>query len=137
MYNGHVYKSLADHDPHSTQEIREDGNMYIIAPPWHVSPNTADALHVCSSYPWAARALVFADGSVHWTALAPQIKNANPPFMPGGQACVDGGLMQQGGRYGIAAAGNTRRDVVGLGARDTPADSFLGIFADVLVRREV
>jgi hypothetical protein len=75
---------------------------------------------------------VFADGSVHWTALAPLIKNVNPPFIPGGQACIDGGLMQQGGRYG-----NTRRDVVGLGARDTPADSFLGIFADVLVRREV
>lgn len=66
--NGYEYKSLGDHDPHSTKMINEYNKLYTLEPAWHISPKTADALHVCSSYPWAAKALVFADGSAHYTA---------------------------------------------------------------------
>jgi hypothetical protein len=71
VFNGFSYKSLAEHDPHSTAPIDEYMNMLAIEPHWHVSPDTPDARHVCSTYPWAAYALVLADGSACWTALAP------------------------------------------------------------------
>ena len=80
VHNGHVYKSLADHDPHSTTAINEYNKLYNLDPPWELCPNTPDALHVCKTYPWAAYALVLADGSAHWTALAP---SANASFKPG------------------------------------------------------
>ena len=80
MHNGHVYKSLADHDPHSTTAINEYDKLYNLDPPWELCPNTPDALHVCKTYPWAAYALVFADGSAHWTALAPSWDSS---FKPG------------------------------------------------------
>ena len=76
VHNGHVYKSLADHDPHSTTAIDEYNKFYKLDPPWELCPNTPDALHVCKTYPWAAYALVFADGSAHWTALAPSANSS-------------------------------------------------------------
>ena len=70
-YNGRVYKSLAEHDPHSTTAIGERGNLYNLGAGWRLCAKTPDALHVCKTYPWAAHALVFEDGSAHFTALAP------------------------------------------------------------------
>ena len=80
MHNGHVYKTLADHDPHSTEVIGEGGKLYNLDPHWELCPPTPDALHVCKTYPWAADGLVFADGSAHWTAHAP---HSHPSFEPG------------------------------------------------------
>jgi hypothetical protein len=106
VLNGVVYKSLADHDPHSTSEIKDYGKLYNLDPPWQLCPKTADALHVCASYPWATLALVFADGSAHWTAL-PQIKGqTSPHYQPGALAKPDSGLTQKGGQYGVYACGD-------------------------------
>ena len=78
--NGRVYKSLADHDPHSTARISERGNLYNLGAGWRLSPKTPDALHVCETYPWAALALVFEDGSAHFTE---NITRYNPNLRPG------------------------------------------------------
>ena len=109
VLNGIVYKSLADHDPHSTSAIDERGKLYNLDPPWQLCPKTADALHVCATYPWASHALVFADGSAHYTAL-PQTLPGYPgsPYEPGAQANPGisfSGLRQQGGQYGTARDG--------------------------------
>ena len=80
VFNGHVYKSLAEHDPAGTQPINEYGKMYNLDPLWHICSPTPDALHVCATYPWAAYALVFADGSANFTALAPTY---SPSWTPG------------------------------------------------------
>jgi hypothetical protein len=72
IFNGHVYKTLGSHDPHSTQTIKEYGKLYNLHPAWHICSPTPDALHVCATYPWAAYALVFANGSAHYTANGPQ-----------------------------------------------------------------
>ena len=69
VYKDHFYKSLADHNPHSTQPIDERGKLYSLDSIWQICPKTPDALDVCSKYPWAAAALVFADGSACCTAL--------------------------------------------------------------------
>jgi hypothetical protein len=68
-----VYKSLSSHDPHSTQAINEWSKLYDLDPAWHICSPTPDALHVCAAYPWAAYALVFADGSAYLTANAPKL----------------------------------------------------------------
>lgn len=110
VLNGIEYKTLADHDPHSTSAIDEHGKLYNLDPPWQLCPKTADALHVCATYPWAAYALVFADGSAHYTAL-PQTLPGYPgaPYQPGAQANSwdpsFSGLRQQGGQYGTARDG--------------------------------
>ena len=96
VYNGYEYKSLANHDPHSTVVIDEWNKLYSMDAHWQLCPNTPDALHVCKTcvpphpalrfcnnlnmYPWAARALVLADGSAYYTALAP---SANASLQPG------------------------------------------------------
>ena len=72
IFNGHVYKSLGSHDPHSTQVIDEDNKLYDLDPAWHICSPTPDALHVCAAYPWAAYALVFADGSAYYTSNGPK-----------------------------------------------------------------
>jgi serine/threonine protein kinase len=74
VYNGHFYKSLGEHDPHSIQPIDERGKLHSLDSIWQLCPNTPDALHVCSNYTWAAAALVFADGSTHCTALDQKCK---------------------------------------------------------------
>ena len=79
-YNGRVYKSLADRDPHSTTAISEMDNLYNLGAGWRLCAKTPDALHVCKTYPWAAYALVFEDGSAHFTALAPTL---SPSYTPG------------------------------------------------------
>ena len=73
IFNGHVYKTLGSHDPHSTQTIEEYGKLYNLHPAWQICSPTPDALHVCASYPWAAYALVFANGSAQYTANGPQL----------------------------------------------------------------
>ncbi len=67
-----MYKSLGSHDPHSTQVIKEYNKLYDLDPAWHICSPTPDALHVCAAYPWAADALVFADGSAYYTANGPK-----------------------------------------------------------------
>ena len=79
-YNGHVYKSLAGHDPHSQQAISEYNHLYPLDPAWELCPRTPDALHVCATYHWSSYALVLADGSAHWTKLAP---TAHASYVPG------------------------------------------------------
>jgi hypothetical protein len=100
VFNGFSYKSLAEHDPHSTAPIDEYMNMHAIEPHWHVSPDTPDARHVCSIYPWAAYALVFADGSACWTALTPM---AEPPRVPGELAPFGKCLKHHEGKYASRA----------------------------------
>ncbi len=76
VFNGHVYKSLAEHDPASTQPISEYNKLYNLDAAWHICSPTPDALHVCATYPWAAYALVFNDGSAHATALGPKASSS-------------------------------------------------------------
>jgi hypothetical protein len=73
VFNGNVYKSLADHDPHSRTAIDEDGRFFNLNSAWEICPKTRDALHVCAAYPWGTHALCFADGSSHWTSLGSTI----------------------------------------------------------------
>ena len=96
IFNGHVYKSLGNHDPHSTQVINERGKLYDLDPAWHICSPTPDALHVCATYPWAACALVFADGSAYYTAHAPRLEGSTP----GTKLYWTGYLRQVGGKYG-------------------------------------
>ncbi len=105
VLNGIVYKTLADHDPHATIAIREHHKFYNLEPPWQICPKTADALHVCATYHWASLALVFADGSAHWTALPQTLKQLSY-CQPGALAKPDYGLRQQGGQYGIYICGD-------------------------------
>ncbi len=77
-----MYKSLGRHDPHSTQIINEWNKLYDLDPAWHICSPTPDALHVCAAYPWAAYALVFADGSAYWTANGPRLLTG-PGCTPG------------------------------------------------------
>ena len=79
IFNGHVYKSLGSHDPHSTQTINEWCKLYDLDPAWHICSPTPDALHVCATYPWAAYALVFANGSAYYTANGPKIHASCTP----------------------------------------------------------
>jgi hypothetical protein len=90
-----VYKTLGEHDPHSTQLIDEYDELYDLDPAWHICSPTPDALHVCAAYPWAAYALVFADGSAHFTAHIPQL---DPYKTPGEQLQESDCLNGAGGR---------------------------------------
>jgi hypothetical protein len=96
IYNGHVYKSLGSHDPHSTRLIDEYCKLYDLDPAWHICSPTLDALHVCADYPWAVKALVFADGSARYTANGPQYRAS---CTPGYLSVKSGCLKKQGGQY--------------------------------------
>jgi hypothetical protein len=74
-----VYKSLAEHDPASTQPITEYNKLYNLDSAWHICSPTPDALHVCAAYPWAAYTLVFANGSAYYTANGPKIHASCTP----------------------------------------------------------
>jgi hypothetical protein len=76
VYKDYVYKSLASRDPHSRNASSEHDKLFKLDSAWHICPTTPEALHVCAAYPWAAYALVFADGSAHWTALAPIVTSS-------------------------------------------------------------
>ena len=75
-----MYKSLGSHDLYSSPVINERDKLYDLKPAWHICPPTPDALHVCAAYPWAAYALVFADGSAYYTANGPKL---HASFTPG------------------------------------------------------
>lgn len=79
VHNGHLYKTLADHDPQSVSASSEYTKLFNLDPAWQICPKTADALHVCATHPWASYALVFADGSANWTHLAKTVKNSLVP----------------------------------------------------------
>jgi hypothetical protein len=126
IFNGNVYKSLADLDPHSTTAIYTWYNKrYKLDPAWQICPKTPDALHVCANYPWAAHFLVFADGSAHYTALAPTLDSSlQPGKEPGGKHQYGGEycLGRDEGRYGVSiseyrlsyfSAGNPCRGLAG------------------------
>ena len=91
IHNGYQYKTLADHDPHSTKCINEYKKLYPLDPTWHICPATPDTLQICTAYPWAARALVFADGSAAYTADGKS---------PGAQVCESRALIEQRGLFG-------------------------------------
>jgi hypothetical protein len=104
IFNGHVYKSLGSHDPQtqSTQVIDERNKLYNLDPAWHICSPTPDALHVCAADPWAAYALVFADGSAFYTANGPK---REAWCTPGKMASKSGCLKHQGGKYGTDSDG--------------------------------
>lgn len=105
VFKGRIYKSLADHDPHSWNEINEKGKFYNLEAGWRLCQNTpgnTDALHVCQSYPWATHALIFEDGSAYWTALAPCKPAPREVFgwEPGRRVSRSEFLMRSGEQYG-------------------------------------
>ena len=115
-----MYKSLGSHDPHSTRVISEFSKLYDLDPAWHICSPTPDALHVCAAYPWAAYALVFADGSLRYTSNGPQYAGT-----PGTMAFSSGCLKQQRGKYGIVAP-----------SFDS-GYAFVGCSSDVLIARKL
>jgi hypothetical protein len=123
VHGGYEYKSLADHDPHSTARINECGKLFSMDNAWHVSPSTADALHVCKTYPWGTFCLVFADGSAYETF------SGGSWASPGDQIRENGSLRETDGKYGAAVPGilpSVRTGNLGT-----------GIPADVLIRRKM
>ena len=78
-----MYKSLGSHDPLSMIIISEKDKLYDLEPAWHFCFPTPDALHVCAAYPWAAFALVFADGSAYYTANGPKRRASEGSCTPG------------------------------------------------------
>jgi hypothetical protein len=103
---------------HSTSAIKERDKLYNLDnPPWEICTKTDDALHVCATYPWASFALVFADGSAHWTALAPTIFSSVgiSSVVPGKLACSTGFLKQEGPQCGVPLAGLTFEDISVIG----------------------
>ena len=133
VFNGNVYKSLADHDPQSTTAVQERGKFYDLNSAWKICDRTPDSLHVCAAYPWAAHALVFADGLAIWTALAPTISSS---LKAGECASSSQNLKQNGNQYGVDA--RDFRDCVSCGAVSPFSflpDSFSpGVHAGVLHR---
>jgi hypothetical protein len=92
VFNGHEYKTLAEHNPASTQATPNNSfHLYNMDPSWHICSPTPDALHVCTTYPWAAYTLVFADGSAYFTALAP---TADGRVIPGARAPLHAAMQQ-------------------------------------------
>jgi hypothetical protein len=99
VYNGNVYKSLAGHDPHSRDSIDESRKLYNLEPPWQICPKTPDALHVCAAYRWGTDALVFSDGSAHWTARSYSYDTWYNGTA-GSEAPTNRSLRQEGCQYG-------------------------------------
>jgi hypothetical protein len=81
-YKGFEYVTLHGHDPNSTEPLNECSKF--VDPIEEFAGFTPascddDSTHVCTSLPWAAHALVFADGSVRrtgidWEPWRPSIK---------------------------------------------------------------
>jgi hypothetical protein len=130
VYNGNVYKSLAGHDPHSRNRIDESRKLYNMTPPWQICPKTSDALHVCAANHWGTHALVFSDGSAHWTA-------GSYDYTAGSAAPTNRSLRQEGCQYGaenfrIHDAGAEWYDHRYNPDRDDPT-----YFTDVLIVRKL
>ena len=100
-YNGHQYKTLANHNPHSAQVINEYDKLYNLNSSWHLCPRTPDALHVCATHRWQSYALVFVDGSAHFTQCAP----SDPSYKPGMTARGSDCLVQKEGKYASLVGG--------------------------------
>jgi hypothetical protein len=142
VFNGFSYKSLAGHDPHSTAPKDEYMKMLAVEPHWHACPDTPDARHVCSLYPWAAYALVFADGSACWTSLSP---SGEPLRVPGELAPFGKCIKHHEGKYASCAVlplGYDYGDQVEVGMvrcydeNGIACSSFTAV-SDVLIRREL
>ena len=133
VHNGNVYKSLADHDPQSTTAVQEGGKFYDLNSAWEICSRTPDSMRVCAAYPWAAHALVFADGVALWTALAPTI---NSSLKAGECASGSENLKQNGNQYGVDA--RDFRDCVSCGTFSpfsvNPDDFSPGVHHGVLHR---
>jgi hypothetical protein len=110
MHNGYAYRSLARHNPHSQEIIISiysrdySVEFYSVDPPWELCPDTHDARHVCATYPWATRALVFADGSACWTNNSTPHPRSYTKLTPGSSHYIDSRtyLHQKEGKYGAA-----------------------------------
>lgn len=72
VYKNYAYRCLFHGSSPGCQTIQSAGsdgcyNNLDHLPGWDICPNTPDAVHVCASHPWGARALIFNDGSAHHT----------------------------------------------------------------------
>jgi hypothetical protein len=128
VYNGHAYKTLAGHIPHSYDPWVEGeyGKLRSLDAGWQLCPDTPDARHICGSYPWASNTLVFADGRAYFTKKADLqhfagyhvrglgvcdnfnlrnnfLNQLLQSLVPGAPACahVDCHLVQKCGQYGV------------------------------------
>ena len=106
-HNGYAYCTLAGHNPHSENVRRENGRMYSVALSWELCPDTCDARHVCATYPWETRVLVFADGYARWTNNVkydtPGPPHTHPPSCRSGNSTVGKNCLKQNtcsGTYG-------------------------------------
>ncbi len=107
--DGYQYKTLADHDPYSTQMADEQLKQRALHPAWHICPNTPEVLHVCAAYPWQAHALVLDDGSAVGTSA--KVARADAVCVwdtgggPGQTLCLFGALRRyHGNDDGFVAA---------------------------------
>jgi hypothetical protein len=108
VHNGYAYRSLARQNPHSQEIIISiyssdySVEFYPVDPPWELCPDTCDARHVCATYPWATRALVFADGSACWTNNSTPHPKSYRKMTPGSSYDIESRtyLHQKEGTYG-------------------------------------
>jgi len=82
IHDGYQYKTLADHDPHSTQKVDESGEYRALDPEWEICPNTPDTVRVCAAFPWQVDVLVFDDGSAVGTFSAVEIGGGEGEEVP-------------------------------------------------------
>jgi hypothetical protein len=85
LHNGYAYKTLGNHNPHSETAVSEQYKRYELDSGWEISPKTPETLNMCT-YPWAAYALVFSDGSAHLTSLKSCGKQGEFLYPSGGLA---------------------------------------------------
>jgi hypothetical protein len=93
LYNDYAYKTLGNHNPHSETAVSEQYKRYVLDSGWEISPKTPETLNMCT-YPWAAYALVFSDGSAHLTSLSSCGKQGELLY-------PSGGLARENNAYGI------------------------------------
>jgi hypothetical protein len=137
VYNGHSYKTLAGHIPHSYEHKWEGeyGKLRSLDAGWQLCPDTSDARHICSSYPWASNTLVFADGRAYYTKKANLSHFATfyrslRNLVPGGPVSdLDCHLVQKRGQYGVPP--KDERDT------DDLDDLWNEMLPDVLLRRSL
>ena len=68
-YKGFEYVTLHGHSPTSTTPVNECDNFCERDDGFAPAISDEDSIHVCTSLPWSAHALVFADGSSRLTSI--------------------------------------------------------------------
>jgi hypothetical protein len=147
VHNGYAYRSLARHNPHSQEIIISiysrdySVQFYSVDPPWELCPDTCEARHVCATYPWATRALVFADGSACWTKNSTPHNCSYTKMSPGKSWYIPSRtyLHQKEGKYGAVVDWEEQVDF-GMASGPTAGRTELVTYmaeADVLLRRRL